>query len=227
MTDTKLEEAKPIVEAEKKDSKQDKQGDKHDIVTALSVDANQLIEILAKELQGIPQIKPPIWAPFVKTGANKERPPARKDWWHVRAASVLRTVARLGPVGTSKLRTKYGGKHSRGYKSERFVRGSGSIIRKAMQQLEKAGLVKQAVKGVHKGRIITEKAAAILRTTAHKAMAEPRKAKAPKMMQVGSSRLHSPAEAGLVPAPQSHITPAAVTQSPTAKKKEAKETKKQ
>lgn len=202
MADAKLEEARQVakpVEAEKKGSKQDKQ----DIVTALSVDANQLIEILAKELQGIPQIKPPAWAPFVKTGANKERPPARKDWWHVRAASVLRTVARLGPVGTSKLRTKYGGKHSRGYKSERFARGSGSIIRKAMQQLEKAGLVKQAVKGVHKGRIITEKASAILRAASHKAMAEPRKAKAAK----------APAQS--------------IAQSPAAEKKEAKETKKQ
>ena len=181
---------------------------------SLSVDANQLIEILAKELHSIPQIKPPAWASFVKTGAGKERPPARKDWWYVRTASVLRTVARLGPVGTSKLRTKYGGKHSRGYKSERFARGSGSIIRKAMQQLEKAGLVKQAVKGVHKGRIITEKASAILRTAAHKAMAEPRKAKAAKAPAQHAAAATTPSTA----------------QSPAAErteKKEAKETKKQ
>ncbi len=144
---------------------------------SLSVDANQLIELLAKELHSIPQIKPPVWAPFVKTGAHKERPPARSDWWYVRAAAVLRTVARLGPVGTSKLRTKFGGKHSRGFKSERFARGSGSIIRKAMQQLEKAGLIRQAAKGVHKGRVITEKASAMLSTLATKATKEPRKVK--------------------------------------------------
>lgn len=133
---------------------------------SLSVDANQLIELVAKELHSIPQIKPPEWAPFVKTGRHKERPPSRNDWWHVRAAAVLRTVARLGPVGTSKLRTKFGGKHSRGHKPERFARGSGSIIRKAMQQLEKAGLIKQAVKGVHKGRVITQKASAMLNAAA-------------------------------------------------------------
>lgn len=144
---------------------------------SLSVDANQLIELLAKELHSIPQIKPPVWATFVKTGAHKERPPARTDWWYVRAAAVLRTIARLGPVGTSKLRTKFGGKHSRGYKSERFARGSGSIIRKAMQQLEKAGLIRQAAKGVHKGRVITEKASAMLSTLAIKATKEPRKVK--------------------------------------------------
>lgn len=160
---TKAEEPKAAEQSEHLDS--------------LSVDANQLIELLAKELHSIPQIKPPAWAPFVKTGAHKERPPVRSDWWHVRAAAVLRTVARLGPVGTSKLRTKFGGKHSRGFKSERFARGSGSIIRKAMQQLEKAGLIRQAAKGVHKGRVITEKASAMLSALALKATKEPRRVK--------------------------------------------------
>lgn len=134
----------------------------------LSLDHAGFIELLAQELKSVSQIKPPAWASFVKTGMHKERPPVRKDWWYVRTASILRTVARLGPIGTSKLRTKYGGKHSRGYKSERFARGSGSIIRKAMQQLEKAGLVKHTVKGVHKGRVTTEKASAMMNTVARK-----------------------------------------------------------
>ena len=141
-------------------------------LTALSVDPNQFIDLLAKELQAIPDVKPPAWAAFVKTGMHKERTPARKDWWHVRAAAVLRTVARLGPVGTSKLRTKFGGKQSRGYKSERFAPGSGSVIRKALQQLEKAGLIKQAAKGVHKGRIITKKASVMMESIALKVTKE-------------------------------------------------------
>ena len=169
MAETKQVEATHVdAAAAKKPSEQ---------IDSLSVNANQLIDLLAKELHSIPQIKPPLWATFVKTGAHKERPPARSDWWYVRAAAVLRTVARLGPVGTSKLRTKFGGKHSRGYKSERFARGSGSIIRKAMQQLEKAGLIRQAAKGVHKGRVITEKASAMLSTLALKATKDPRKIK--------------------------------------------------
>ncbi|MBI2144858.1 30S ribosomal protein S19e [Candidatus Woesearchaeota archaeon] len=138
-------------------------------INPLSGDPGKLIDFLAEELKSVQQIKAPAWAPFVKTGMHKERPPARKDWWHIRVASVLRTVANLGPVGTSKLRTRYGGKHSRGFKSERFAPGSGSIIRKALQQLEKAGLVKQAAKGVHKGRVITEKASALLKASATKA----------------------------------------------------------
>lgn len=145
-------------------------------ISSLSVDANQLIELLSKELKSVPQIKAPPWAPFVKTGTYKERPPVNADWWYIRTAAILRTVARLGPVGTSKLRTKFGGKHSRGYKSERFARGSGSIIRKAMQQLETAGLIKQTIKGVHKGRIITEKAASLMDSLAQKVTVAPRKA---------------------------------------------------
>ena len=163
-----MTDSKPVTESKPK------QKGRHESLTALSVDPNQLIDLIAKELQGISGMKPPAWATFVKTGAHKERPPVRKDWWHVRAAAVLRTVARLGPVGTSKLRTKFGGKHSRGYKSERFARGSGSIIRKALQQLEKAGLIKQAAKGIHKGRVITKKASALMEAAAAKVSASKR-----------------------------------------------------
>ncbi|MBN2111795.1 40S ribosomal protein S19, partial [Candidatus Woesearchaeota archaeon] len=87
---------------------------------------------------------------------------AREDWWYVRAASILRKVSMLGPVGVSKLRTLYGGKKDRGMKPEKFMKGSGNIIRKALQQLEKAGLAKQAEKGTHKGRVITPKGKSLL-----------------------------------------------------------------
>jgi small subunit ribosomal protein S19e len=158
--------AKHSAEAAEHDAKHAKHASP---LSALSVDANKFIEELAKELQSIKDVKPPAWAAFVKTGVYKERPPQRKDWWHVRTAAVLRTVARLGPIGTAKLKTRFGGKHSRGHKSERFAKGSGSILRKALQQLEKAGLIKQAVKGVHKGRVITEKASTLMSTVAAKA----------------------------------------------------------
>ena len=126
------------------------------------VDAQELIQKTAEELKKIPEIKPPEWAEFVKTGMHKERPPASSDWWYLRSASVLRTVYRLGPIGVSKLRAKYGGKKNRGVKKEHFYKGSGNILRKSLQQLEKAGFVKFAEKGVHKGRIITPKGKSFL-----------------------------------------------------------------
>ena len=126
------------------------------------VEAQELVSKAAEELKKIPEIRAPEWAPFVKTGMHKEKPPFNNDWWYVRIASVLRTVYRLGPIGVSKLRAKYGGKKNRGVKKEHFYKGSGNILRKSLQQLEKAGFVKFAEKGRHKGRIITPKGKSFL-----------------------------------------------------------------
>src|SRR3989338_8491231 len=112
------------------------------MTTMYDVEPQELIIKTAEELKKLPEIKAPAWAPFVKTGMHKERPPVDSDWWYVRVASVLRSIYRLGPVGVSKLRSKYGGRKNRGTKKEHFFRGSGSILRKSLQQLEKAGLVK-------------------------------------------------------------------------------------
>jgi len=49
---------------------------------------------------------------------------------------------------------EYGGKRNRGSKPYKARLGSGSIVRRAVQQLEKAGYVK-SIKG--KGRVITPK----------------------------------------------------------------------
>ena len=126
------------------------------------VDASELITKVAEKLKEFNTIKPPEWADYVKTGVHKERPPAIKDWWYIRAAAILRTVSRFGPIGVSKLRTRYGGKKNRGHKAERFCKGSGNIARKVLQQLEKSELLKQEVKNVHKGRVITPKGQSIL-----------------------------------------------------------------
>jgi small subunit ribosomal protein S19e len=130
------------------------------MATIYDVNPNDLIEKVAKELEK--ELKAPEWAPFVKTGVHKERPPTRDDWWYVRAAAVLRTIERMGPIGTSKLRSKYGGKENRGHKTEHTFKGSGSIIRKILQELDQAGLTRQAEVGVHKGRVVTPKGVALM-----------------------------------------------------------------
>jgi len=117
------------------------------LATVYDVPPNILIEKVSKELMGKEDIKPPSWAPFVKTGVHKERSPENPNWWYVRCAALLRRLYIDGPVGVSRLRTKYGGKQRRGSKPERFRKGSGSIIRKALQQLEKAGYVQKTPKG--------------------------------------------------------------------------------
>lgn len=116
----------------------------------------ELIERAAKALQKNDSFQPPAWAIFAKTGAFKERQPTRDDWWFVRAAAILRRLSDSeGPIGVQKLRTLYGGRKNKGHKPERFYPGSGSILRKVLQQLDKAGFTKKVDKGLHKGRAIT------------------------------------------------------------------------
>jgi len=119
------------------------------------VNHNDIIEKLAVKLKG--SVNPPEWAFYVKTGHGKQRPPVREDWWYVRAAAVLMSIQKLGPVGTSKLSVKYGNNKNKGVKPEKFTNASRNIIRKILQQLESSGLIKQDEVGVHKGRIITNK----------------------------------------------------------------------
>ena len=126
------------------------------------VNPNALIEQAAEDLKSVEKIKAPEWAKFCKTGPHKERPPVKEDWWHFRAAAILRSVAKLGPVGVSKLRTKYGGKKNRGHKPDRFCRASGNIIRKVLQQLEAAELIQKGEAGIFKGRVIAGKGQKIL-----------------------------------------------------------------
>lgn len=125
------------------------------MATMFNVSPQELIEKVKEDLKKINEIHPPSWAPFVKTGLHKERAPSQEDWWYIRAASVLRFISVRGPIGVSKLRKKYGGKKDRGVRPSRFRVASGNILRKVLQQLEKAGLAKQAEIGVHKGRVIT------------------------------------------------------------------------
>jgi len=131
------------------------------LVTALEVPADKLIERLASHLKlKVPEVRPPKWALAVKTGAHKERPPENPEWWYYRAASILRKLYKYGePIGIEAFRTIYGGRKNYGVSPEHFVKGSGSIVRKILQQLEKAGLVAK----VHqRGRILTPAGRALL-----------------------------------------------------------------
>jgi small subunit ribosomal protein S19e len=111
------------------------------MTTAYDVPADMLIRKVAEELKKRPEFTPPDWAAFAKTGVHKEMPPEDPDWWFVRVAAVLRRVYVDGPIGVERMRSFYGGKKDRGSKPSQFRKGSGSILRKSLQQLESAGFV--------------------------------------------------------------------------------------
>ena len=141
------------------------------MVNALEVPADLLIRRVAEKLRrDYSQVKPPQWAFFAKTGVFREKPPSDPNWWYVRAASILRKLYRSEePVGVETFRVMYGGRLRRGSAPPHRRRGSGSVVRKILQQLEEAGLVEK-VSG--RGRVLSPRGRGLLDTTAREVMEE-------------------------------------------------------
>lgn len=138
------------------------------MTTLYDVPAESLVKNVARKLKEDQKVIPPEWALFAKTGAYKELPPDNPDWWFVRCASILRRIYIDGPVGISRLRSFYGGRHRNGVVGIHFSRGSGSVIREALQQLEKAGFVKSQ----KTGRIISPLGQSLLDNAANEIKSE-------------------------------------------------------
>ncbi len=141
------------------------------MVNSYDIPPIKLILEVSQALKKIDSIQAPEWMQYVKSGAHRERPVTQKDFWHIRAASLMRTLNKSGPIGVSKLRSKYGGARNRGVRPERFKKGSGSIIRHILTQLETAELVKKE----GRGRILTTKGISLLDKAAAKIKRESKK----------------------------------------------------
>jgi small subunit ribosomal protein S19e len=130
------------------------------LITPFDVPASKFIEKVAKYLKdNVDAVTPPSWASFAKTGAHVQRQPQNQDWWYVRCASLLRKIYVQGSVGVEKLSAEYGGRKDFGVRPEHAVRAGGAVIRKALQQLEAAGLVETLKPG---GRRVTREGKKLL-----------------------------------------------------------------
>jgi len=128
------------------------------MVNVRDVPAERLIGALAERLKRMPELEAPQWAQFVKTGSHAERPPQQPDWWHTRAASLLRKLYVHGPVGLGDLERAYGGSKAVAYFPKHRRDSGGSSIRKILKQLEQIELVAKTPKG----RVLTPKGTAML-----------------------------------------------------------------
>jgi small subunit ribosomal protein S19e len=133
------------------------------MTTAYDIPAIDLIQRVAEKLKENEHINPPEWAAHVKTGVHKELPPIDKDWWYTRCAAVLRKIYIDGPIGVERLRSVYGGKKDRGSNPSKKAKGSGAIVRGALQQLEAAGFVR----ALKRGRVISPAGQSLMDNTAH------------------------------------------------------------
>jgi len=139
------------------------------MTTAYDVPPTLLIERLKDRLQADGKIKPPAWAAFARTGVHTEKAPTQSDWWYRRVAAVLRKVYLHGPVGTTRLAAEFGGRRDGGSAPYHPRRGSRSIAREAMQQLETLGLLAKIDK---KGRTISAQGRKLLDSLAHEILLE-------------------------------------------------------
>jgi small subunit ribosomal protein S19e len=137
------------------------------MTTVYDVPPQQLLELAADKLREFPEIAVPEWASDVKTGTHVETQPVQENWWHMRTAAVLRKVYLYGPIGTERLAAQFGGSRDRKVKPYKAVKGSRSIIRQCLQQLEEAGLV-QADKNL--GRVVTPRGQSIMDNLARDVM---------------------------------------------------------
>ncbi len=132
------------------------------MVTALEVEPNKLIGQVAAKLKTM-KLEKPEFVGIAKSGCHVQRPPDQADFWFTRCASILRHAYINNVVGTNRLRRHYGGRKSRGVKPQKHADAGGSTIRKAMQQLEKIGLMIKEKTG---GRRLTSKGKALLDNSA-------------------------------------------------------------
>ncbi|MHA1915640.1 MAG: 40S ribosomal protein S19 [Promethearchaeota archaeon] len=129
------------------------------------VQSGKFIEVIAEKLKEFPEISPPEGSEFWKTAFFKELAPSDSEgFWYIRCASILRKIKKFGPIGVSKLRKFYGGKNKKGRGLHHSAKGSGKIIRVALQQLEKAKLIVLKEK---QGRIVTPEGLSLLERTAY------------------------------------------------------------
>lgn len=137
------------------------------MTTLYDVPADALIKNVAQKLKDENIVELPEWSAKVKTGVHKELSPVDPDWFYARCASVVRRIYIDGPVGISRLRSFYGGNKRRGSATAIHAKGSGSVISEAVQQLEKAGLVRT----LKQGRIVSPAGRSLLDNIAHETKA--------------------------------------------------------
>uniref|UniRef100_A0A7S1THF1 40S ribosomal protein S19 n=1 Tax=Compsopogon caeruleus TaxID=31354 RepID=A0A7S1THF1_9RHOD len=122
--------------------------------TVRNVAAQDFIEAYAAHLKRVGAVELPKWADYVKTGTFKELAPYDPDWFFVRMAAIARRIYLQNGIGVGALKKMYGGSVNRGFAPSRFQTASGKIIRTALQELEKMGIIEKDESG---GRRLTSK----------------------------------------------------------------------
>jgi small subunit ribosomal protein S19e len=116
-------------------------------VSVRDVDAQKFIKAYAAHLKRAGKLAVPSWVDIVKTGTHKELAPYDPDWFFVRCASVARQLYIRPGAGVGGLASFYGGRKNKGVRPSKHSDASTSVVRKALQALEKLSLLEKDGKG--------------------------------------------------------------------------------
>jgi small subunit ribosomal protein S19e len=105
------------------------------------VPAAAFIKEFAEHLKRTGKVSIPEWAEYAKTSCAKELTPLDADWMFHRMAALVRKVYLYPQIGVGTLSRMLGGAKDRGHNKLRFQRASRKVIRYALIELEKLGLV--------------------------------------------------------------------------------------
>ncbi|KAJ5636589.1 40S ribosomal protein S19 [Penicillium longicatenatum] len=81
------------------------------------------------------------YSAFLKRQGKLPIPGWDADWFYIRAAAVARHIYMRKTVGVGRLRKVHGSTKNRGSRPAHHVDASGSVDRKALQALEKIGVL--------------------------------------------------------------------------------------
>ncbi|KJE91018.1 ribosomal protein S19 [Capsaspora owczarzaki ATCC 30864] len=122
-------------------------------VTLKDVESHAFVKAYAAHLKKSGKVELPKYLDLVKTAVGRELPPYDPDWYYVRLAAIARRLYLHQGLGVGALRVQFGGKKRRGAKPPHAHLASGSVIRSAVQQLEKLKVVEKDAEG---GRRISQ-----------------------------------------------------------------------
>ena len=78
-------------------------------VTVRDVSAAKFISAYADVLKNNDKFHVPKWVDLVKTGVHKELAPYDPDWYHIRAAAIIRKIYLRPGTGVGTLSGRFGG----------------------------------------------------------------------------------------------------------------------
>lgn len=122
--------------------------------TVKDVAAAEFVKCYAAHLKRAGNIELPKTVDLWKTAPHKELSPYDADWFYTRVASMARKLYMKPGRGVGEFRKVYGGRKRRGSKPSHRGKASSGPLRKALQELEKLGVIEKDPNG---GRKLTRK----------------------------------------------------------------------